>query len=291
MSEAVTLLLVDVQKDFHPGGTLAIPTADEDAKRIAKLITDHGSKIQRIVATMDSHLKLDIAHPGFWVSGKDGETHPGPFTFISSQDIVDGKWKPKNQTMVLAANLIDVDVFGELSDFVDASGKIDLYKYSIEYTKRLEKNGRFQLTVWPEHCLVGKPGHGVVDCVMDALDEWSISTGGSVEWVLKGQNLLTESYSALEAEVPVDKETSFNIKLQKSLEASDRLLVCGQAMSHCVNYTLRSIVSQWPQDKFGNITLLTDCASVVPGFDEAGNTFQKDMADAGVLLKKSSEVF
>ena len=33
-----TLLLIDAQADFHPGGSLAIPTAGEDAKRITDLI-------------------------------------------------------------------------------------------------------------------------------------------------------------------------------------------------------------------------------------------------------------
>ena len=119
----------------------------------------------------------------------------------------------------------------------------------------------------------------------------SLNLPRSVEWVLKGQNLLTESYSALEAEVPNCKATSFNEELQKSLQKSDRLLVCGQAMSHCVNYTLCSIVERWDKDKLGNITLITDAASPVPGFEEAGKTFQEDMAKAGVLLKKSSELF
>lgn len=292
MSETITtLLLVDVQKDFHPGGTLAIPTADEDAKRIAQLIREHGSKIKRVVATLDSHLKLHIAHPGFWVSGQDGKSHPDPFTLISSQEIVDGKWKPRFQNLPLAEGQIDGSIFGGLDQVRDESGKLDLHKYSIEYTKRLEEKGRFMLCIWPEHCLIGKPGHGLVDCVMDALDEWSASTGGCVEWVLKGQNLLTESYSALEAEIPVDKDTSFSMDVQKSLEASDRLLVCGQAMSHCVNQTLRSIVGHWPKDKLGNITLLTDCASSVPGFEKAGEGFQKDMSDIGVVLKKASDVF
>ena len=57
-----TLLLVDVQNDFHPGGSLAIPTANEDAERISKFIQQHSTKIDRVVATMDSHLKLHIAH-------------------------------------------------------------------------------------------------------------------------------------------------------------------------------------------------------------------------------------
>ena len=292
MSETVlTLLLVDVQKDFHPGGSLAIPTANEDAERIAKLIKDNGSKITRVVATMDSHLKLHIAHPGFWLSGADGKTHPDPFTIISSQDIIDGKWKPCDALKV-PANSIDGIVFGDLDKVMDASsGTLDLKKYAIEYTRRLEEKGKFMLCIWPEHCLIGSPGHGMVDIVREALDEWSETTGGSIEWLLKGQNLLTESYSVMEAEVPVVKSTEFDANLQKSLEATDRLVVCGQAMSHCVNYSLRSIVERWPKEKYSAITLLTDCASNVPGFEAAGDTFQKDMKEIGVVLSTSSELF
>jgi len=285
-----TLLIVDPQKDFHPGGSLAIPTADDDAQRIAQLITSHSSQITRIVTTMDSHLKLHIAHPGFWVSGSDNTTQPDPFTIISSQDIVDGKWKPRaSLNLDLGEDQMDGSIFGGLDQVLNTEGQIDLLKYSIEYTKRLEEKGKFKLCIWPEHCLVGKSGHCVVDPIMKAIDEWSMSTGGSVEYVLKGQNLITESYSALEAEVPVTKGTSFNEALQKRLEESDHLLVCGQAMSHCVNYTLRSIVERWPKSKYGNITLLSDCTSSVPGFEEAGETFQQDMNAIGVNVKKAAE--
>ena len=105
-----TLLLVDVQKDFHPGGSLAIPTAGEDAERIAKLIRDHASKIDRVVATMDSHQKLHIAHPGFWRSGETGE-HPNPFTLISSSDVAAGKWIPRSDVKV-PPGTVDAAVFG-----------------------------------------------------------------------------------------------------------------------------------------------------------------------------------
>jgi nicotinamidase-related amidase len=62
-------------------------------------------------------------------------------------------------------------------------------------------------------------------------------------------------------------------------------------MSHCVNYTLSSIVERWDKDKLNTITLITDAASPVPGFEETGNKFQEDMATVGVLLKKSTELF
>lgn len=285
-----TLLLVDVQKDFHPGGSLAIPTADKDAERIAIFLRAHAPTITRVVATMDSHQKLHIAHPGFWLSGEDN-SHPSPFTIISSQDIVDGKWKPRTD-ITISAETIDGSIFEGYDQVLKPDGTtIDLYKYAIEYTKRLEAKGKFKLCIWPEHCLIGSPGHGVVDCVFEAIQQWSGTTGRSVEWVLKGQNLLTESYSAIEAEVPVDQATSFASQLQSSLEQSDHLIVCGQAMSHCVNYTTRSIIERWPKGKLSQITLLTDCASSVPGFEEAGDAFQKEMTELGVKLATSTELF
>ena len=87
-----TLLLIDVQNDFHPGGSLAIPSANEDAQRIATFISKNSEAMSRIVETMDTHHELHIAHSGFWVD-VDGN-HPDPFTIISSDNIKTGKWKP-----------------------------------------------------------------------------------------------------------------------------------------------------------------------------------------------------
>lgn len=87
------------------------------------------------------------------------------------------------------------------------------------------------------------------------------------------------------------KAKLLNDELQAALNKTCRLLVCGQAMSHCVKYTLSSIVERWDKDKLNCIMLITDAASSVPGFEEARKTFQKDIAKAGVLLKKTSECF
>ena len=91
--------------------------------------------------------------------------------------------------------------------------------------------------------------------------------------------------------LPVSKDTQWNKTLQELLLKSDQLLVCGQAMSHCVNYTLRDIVSHWPKEELGKITLLTDCASAVPGFEADAETFQHDMKVMGIQLKAASEIF
>jgi nicotinamidase-related amidase len=287
-----TLLLIDVQKDFHPGGSLAIPTAGEDAERIANAIRTNGGSIDRIIATMDSHHKLHIAHPSFWVSGDDEKRHPSPFTIISTDEIALGKWVPRSDLKLPVTDpLLDPSVFVGMERAVDSDNNFNLTNYCIEYCRQLDIRGRNKLCIWPEHCLIGTNGHGVVDNVQAAMEQWSETTGGSIEWVLKGQNLLTEMYSALASDVPVCSSTSFNYKLQKSLRSSDRLIVCGQAMSHCVNYTLRDIVDHWPQEDRAKIILATDCCSAVPGFEDAAKTFQEDMKEAGITLSTVDRAF
>ena len=307
-----TLLLIDVQKDFHPGGSLAIPAADADAERIAALIRQNARSIDRIVATLDTHLKLHVAHPGFWWKNNDTTTsvasssatttepqqqqqqhrHPDPFTIISADDIRQGVWRPRAD-LQLPVGSWDAGVFYRDTNTNNNSNikmdAFDLTQYCIEYATRLEAAGRFQICIWPEHCILGSTGHGLVDSVRRAVDEWSATTGRSVEWVLKGQNILTEMYSALRAEVPVTHDTAFHTALQTSLLASDRLLVCGQALSHCVNYTVRDIVEHWPANETAKICLLQDCASPVPGFEPAAATFVRDMKQVGVRLRKSTD--
>ena len=37
-----------------------------------------------------------------------------------------------------------------------------------------------------------------------------------------------------------------------------QLLVCGQALSHCVNFTFSDLLDEWPADKRARLVLLTD---------------------------------
>ena len=226
-SGGTTLLIIDAQNDFHPGddNSLSVPNADEDAKRITKLITDSidiqngTSSIQRIVATLDTHHKLHIAHPTFWIN--DQGKHPVPFTFITSSDIEEGLWKPRSnlklpfgtKSSLLNLNILNKGKSKNKIRMNPIDGSIDLLSYVLEYTKALESQGKFQLQIWPEHCLIGSRGHNIVPNIHDALTKWSDVTGTSVEYVTKGENLLTEMYSVLKAEVPISVETEFNNEL------------------------------------------------------------------------------
>jgi nicotinamidase-related amidase len=67
----------------------------------------------------------------------------------------------------------------------------------VSYARALEAGGKFRLIIWPEHCIQGSPGHAVVAPLRQALDRWvdaHAARSASVQWVLKGENCLTEMY-------------------------------------------------------------------------------------------------
>lgn len=174
------LLVIDQQVDFHPGGSLAIPTAHDDAARIAAFISAHRNDLAQLVFTLDSHQHYHIAHGVFWENAK-GES-PAPFTLITSEDVASGTWKPRDTT---------------------------LRDYVLAYTQSLEKSGKFTLCIWPEHCIIGTPGHNLVENVRSAALEWTKQSLKQVQYVMKGSNSFTEHYSALRAEfeLPHDPAT------------------------------------------------------------------------------------
>jgi nicotinamidase/pyrazinamidase len=131
----------------------------------------------------------------------------------------------------------------------------------------------------------------LVDSISRAINEWTELTGRSVEYILKGQNLYTEMYSALAADVPISMDTCFNEQLHQSFIRSNKLIITGQALSHCVNYTVRDIVRDWPKTRLDHIYLLNDCSSSVPGFETATKQFISDMDHVGIQIVPSTDQF
>ncbi|CAM9105026.1 unnamed protein product [Ectocarpus sp. 13 AM-2016] len=271
------LLIVDPQADFHEGGALAVQGASDDAERIAQLVTDQSEHIDEIVVTLDSHHRMDIAHPMFWTDGRGGGSHPAPFTLIKSEDIQNGTWLP-----------------------VEEEHK----EHCIEYTRKLEEGGKFTLCVWPEHCLIGTPGHAVNPVINKAIQEWAVAKKRTVTYVHKGQHPLTEHYSCFAAEVPVagDEANENGRILLAKLCARDVVVVCGQASSHCVNFSARDLAAAWKRTtaggldediarrRMGSLVLLKDGMSPVTGFESEASKFLNDMAGMGISVRSCAEV-
>ena len=251
---SVHLLIIDPQVDFcdPERGTLCVAGADADMERLAAFVGRHGDEIDAIHVTLDSHHFYDIAHPVFWQDGSGN--HPDPFTTITAEDIAVGRWLPVD------------DALGDRA---------------LLYAQKLESGGRYALTVWPPHCLIGSPGHAVMPVLFNALKAWE-SSGRFINYVIKGLNPYTEHYSAIRAEVPdpLDPDTQTNVSLLDKLSTADEIVVAGEALSHCVANTVLDIV-----DTLGGasrIVLLTDAAHSVPGFEDLGNQFVVELKTRGM---------
>jgi len=257
------VLIIDPQNDFHEGGSLAVAGATADSARTAQMIEDHLDEIYQISVTLDSHLKLHIANPYFWMD--KNRQHPAPFTVIEEKDIEAGTWVPSRP---------------------------ELLEHSVKYVRGLDSNKRFKLLIWPEHCLIGTAGHNVNEPLNQALQLWSGHNFDIVNYVNKGTCPLTEMYSGLKADVELpDPSTQLNRSLIKRLLEADRVLVCGQALSHCVQFTTRDLLANWPKQRLKDIWLLEDQCSPVGGFEAAASTFVSDMRAAGVTVCKTADAF
>ena len=263
------LLIIDPQNDFcdlpaAAGATPALPVAgaDADMQRTAALIDAVGDRLEAITITLDSHHRLDIAHPGFWRRA-DGEA-VSPFTQITAAQVRAGEYQPRDAAALSRA---------------------------LAYLDELEARGRYTLMVWPVHCEIGSWGHNVHAAVRAAYNRWEEARQATVQKVVKGTNPWTEHYSAVQAEVPAgdDPATDLNTALLAELDRADLILVAGEASSHCVKATTEHIVQHLPGGRPERLVLLTDCMSPVGGFEAQAEIFLTTMRGKGVRLMSSAE--
>ena len=162
------------------------------------------------------------------------------------------------------------------------------------YTETLERKGNYQLVIWPEHCIIGSSGHSVVDSLNDALQHWARSNKKAVQYIQKGQNCKTELYSILEAEVedPTDVSTAFDYDLFNNLKIADRIIISGQASSHCVKFTVNDLIRHFPEgDDRSKITILEDGCSYLEGYKDEATQFFKECKDKGLVVTDCDDAF
>jgi nicotinamidase-related amidase len=229
-------------------------------QRLAEFVKRLGSRIYDIHVTLDTHHFFDISHPVFWTDSAGSP--PDPFTIISRADVENGVWRTTNP---------------------------QYQEYALEYVKRLAENNRYPLCIWPPHCLIGTPGHDVMPVLAAALVRWEQNQVAMVNYVTKGSNFRTEHYSAVQADVPdpADPSTMLNTRLIETLEQADLIILAGEASSHCLKFTVEDIAASFDDTQVGKLTLLADCCSPVPGFEDQAAAFIADMRARGMQVDDS----
>jgi nicotinamidase-related amidase len=261
---STALLIIDPQIDFccPVRGSLFVPGAERDMQRLAQMVRLQAKKIDAIHVTLDTHHVVHIAHPIFWVDAAG--QHPDPFTLIRADEVESKRW---------------------------TTTRPEMRERALAYVQALERGGRYALCIWPYHCLVGSEGHAVKPALFDALRAWE-APFALVNYIPKGSNIFTEHYSAIRAEVPdpADPATQTNRLLVETLRDTDRVLIAGEAGSHCVANTVRDLV-----EELGNgasrLTLLTDAISPVPGFESLQESFLAEMMERKIQFATTQTAF
>ena len=278
MKHDLHLLVIDPQNDFcdvppdylaragvqqGTAPALPVPGAHADMLTLSDLVLRGAAGLTGISATLDSHHRVDIAHPTFWVDEEEREL--APFTEVAAADVRAGRVRPR------------------------APGALPRV---LDYLDALEAAGRYRHMVWPVHCEMGTWGQRTHAAVQAAFDSWERRGQGRVNTVTKGQNPWTEHYSAIQAEVPDrdDPSTHLNAELIRLLAASDKVFIAGEAGSHCVKATTEHLVANLPPEAVSRLVLVTDCMSAVAGFEEQHQRFLDDMVARGVQTATAAEV-
>jgi nicotinamidase-related amidase len=282
----IALVAVDVQNTFcTPGFELFVAgrsgtAALEDSRRLCEFVYANLASLTQIVPTLDTHQALQIFHRVLLVDAEGG--HPEPFTVVSAADVESGRWR--------------IDPAAAEGLGLDPGYAEEHLRY---YTRALADGGKYELTIWPFHAMLGGIGYALVSALEEALFFHSIARSAPLDFQPKGDNPLTEHYSMLGPEVEDDLEGEplgrRNQPLIERLLRYDAVVIAGQAKSHCVAWTIEDLLSDPNVQARGlaeKVYLLEDCTSsvVVPGSvdytEHAAEAFAR-FAEAGAHLVRS----
>ncbi len=265
--EKILLMIIDMQVDFsHAKGTLYVPGALDDIKRVIEFIFRHAERISHITCSLDSHYPYQIFHAAWW-KDKNGN-HPDPMTIITADDVESGKWIPVLQP-----------------------------QWSKTYVKQLAQNAKKDLTIWPYHVPIGGVGN-ILDPELWSVVFWhAIARKSQPTWWMKGSIPKTEHYSMLkpEIEVPDAPKGTTSPDFIGSLESYDHVIIAGEAESHCVLETAEDLVDMFADqpEQLHKIHILRDCMSPVAhpdvDFGKIAKEKFKAFEEKGLQLIKSTD--
>jgi nicotinamidase-related amidase len=282
-SPRICLLAVDVQNTFcipefelFVGGRSGTGAVD-DNRRLCEFLYRNLGTITQIFPSLDTHHAMQVFH-AIWLVDEEGN-HPEPYTLVSPEDVAAGRWM-MNEAV---AEAIGIDP--------------DYARRHLEhYTRALADGGKYNLTIWPYHAMLGGIGHALVSAVEEAVFFHGVARYSRPAFQVKGDNPLTEHYSMLGPEVTEGPDGDVlggtNAALIDKLLEFDAVVVAGQAKSHCIAWTIDDLLEH-ARDLAEHTYLLEDCTSpvVVPGAvdytDEADAAFER-YAKAGMHVVRST---
>ena len=250
----LALLAVDVQNTFcipefelfvaGRSGTGAV----DDNRRLCEFTYRNLGTITQVFPSLDTHHAMQVFH-AIWLVDEQGN-HPPPYALVSAEDVEAGRW---------SVNAAVAEALGIKVEYAQ--------RHLAHYTRQLSEGGKYDLTVWPYHAMLGGIGHALVSAVEEAVFFHGVARHSAPRFQVKGDNPLTEHYSMLGPEVTEgpddDSIDGKNTDLIEELLGFDAVVVAGQAKSHCLAWTIDDLLAEEAAgDRLAERTyLLEDCTS------------------------------
>jgi nicotinamidase-related amidase len=259
------LLVIDAQKDFcFPEGALYVAGrsgsgAVDDSARLASYIYRNLAELTGLTFTFDTHHALQLFFPSFWLL-PDGSP-PAPHRAVTALDLASGRLRVSPD---VAAQVAGGDVAG-------------LQARVLHYCRELERAGKYTLWLWPPHCLLGGEGHALAGVLQEARLFHAFCRTAQSHAAVKGEHPLSENYSVFSPEVLTDQHGAQVLQkdsaLLDRLLSADRLIIAGEASSHCVKSSIEDLLAAIRARDARlarRVFLLTDCMSAVTVPDGKG---------------------
>lgn len=292
------LLIIDPQDDFHVGykghprqkgfGALAVNGSVDDSDRIIKFLP----KFEKVYVSLDTHTENHIGHHGFWKridNGKIEEIQGRPLFIGDGEKIIAIDGESKIEIEAKDENLREYAknyvkgvhekekneglgklpmcwpthcILGEAGHDIYGPLKQELQKHSVEYfvkgqNELAEMYSIFRSEVQPKDIgslpeiynsglrYKGQPDDKSTDSGKVDIDNIKKSVGSTP--------YLTTDYNK-----------NVGSLLNKLMDSDKDVYICGEALSHCVNYSLRDFAEYASKHNFKKkIKLVMNASSCV----------------------------
>jgi len=294
-AKKVCLVMIDMQKTFcTPGAELYVggrsgTGAVDDARKITEFIYQNMNAITDIAATMDTHVASQIFHPMFFL--KEDGTPVDPFTMITEKDLKEGKYR------------VNPAIARQVAPTANGTGNyVALSNYAQYYCRSLEEQGKYNLTIWPYHAMLGSVNHALIEPLYEAMYFHGFARGTNPTIETKGGTLITENYSVFKPEVLKGPKGEVigqrNAAFIQKVINYDLIVFVGEAASHCVAWSIADFLGELVQidpTLARKVAILRDCMSpvVIPGvidYTDDANKALDSFEKAGMSLVTTTDL-
>lgn len=269
----VLMVFIDPQIDFMENiGSLGVSGSKGDIERATKWMYKNGHKVTRTMTSLDTHTRMQIFFPCWWRDADGNE--PAPYTIISYDELIKGKWTPNFDKMIPYEKNPNVKV-----------------SYCEEYLRKLEMLGRSKLCIWPYHTVIGTDGAKIETELSRMIYFHSLYRKSEPMFIRKGMDPWSEMYGIIRPEWSL--EGYVNMQALEEMMKYDIVIFVGEASSHCVGQsglqTMEWFRNNSPH-KSPKFVFFKDCMSPVTGFeDTAEQIFKVFEEEYGALVVNSTD--